>query len=128
MVEPDRASTRVRLPQYTYAFKRFKRHHLCVVGLQEHHLHSDAELSAAEYRAGLQGYNFVGLHSLELKSGVGLLYKPEWEFVSSTPLYSRIPCVVLKHPDGVSVALVVGHFYTDAACVSGKFCRDTNGA
>ena len=113
-MEPDRASTKGRLPQYTFAFKMFKRHHLSVVGVWEHHLHTDAELSAAEYRAGLHGYNFVGLPSPELKSGVCLLYKPEWEFVSSTPLSSRILCVVLKHPDGFPVAFVVGHFYNDA--------------
>ena len=86
---------------------------LSVVGVQEHHLHTDVELSAAEYRAGFHGYNFVGLPSPELKSGVCLLYKPEWEFASSTPLSSRILCVVLRHPDGFSVAFVVGHFYND---------------
>ena len=111
---PNRASTKGRLPQYTFAFKMFKRHHLSVVGVQQHHLHTDAELSAAEYRARLHSYNFVGLPSPELKSGVCLLYKPEWEFVSSTPLSSRILCVVLNHSDGFSVAFVVGHFYNDA--------------
>ena len=113
VVDPDRASTKGRLPRYTFAFKMFKRHHLFVVGVQEHHLHTDAELSAAEYRAELHGYNFVGLPSPKLKSGVCVLYKPEWEFVSPTPLSSRIMCVVLKHPDGFSVAFVVGHFYND---------------
>ena len=73
MVEPDRASTKARLPRYTFAFKMFKRHHLSVVGVQEHHLHTDAELSVAEYRGGLHCYNFVGLPSLELKSRVSLL-------------------------------------------------------
>ena len=114
VVEPDRASTRGRLPRYTFAFKMFKRHHLSVARVQEHHLHTDAELSAAEYRAGLHGYNFVGLPSPELKSGVCLRYQPEWEFVSFTPLSSRILCVVVKHPDGFSVAFVVGHFHNDA--------------
>ena len=114
MVEPDRASTKARLPRYMYAFKMFKRHHFSVVGAQEHHLHTVAELSAAEYRAGLHGYNFVGLPCPELKSGVCLLFKPEWELVSSTPLSNRLLCVVLGHPDGFSVAFVVGHFCNDA--------------
>ena len=55
VVDPDRASTKGRLPRYTFAFKMFKRHHLSVVGVHEHHLHTNAELSAAEYRAGLHG-------------------------------------------------------------------------
>ena len=85
-----------------------------VVGVQEHHLHTDAELSVAEYRAGLHDYNFVGLPSPKLKSGVCLLFKPEWELVSSTPMSSCLLCVVLKHLDGFSLAFVVGHFYNDA--------------
>ena len=44
VVDPDRASTKGRLPRCTFAFKMFKRHHLSVVGVQEHHLHTDAEL------------------------------------------------------------------------------------
>ena len=110
--------------------KMFKRHHLFVVGVQEHHLHTDAELPAAEYRAGLHGYNFVGLPSPELNCGVCLLYKPEWEFVSSTPLSSQILCVVLKHPDGFSVAFVVVHFYNDVVqrMFRGRTCRDMSGA
>ena len=55
MVEPDQACTKARLPRYTYAFKMLKRHHLSLVGVQEHHLHADAEFSAAEYRAGRHG-------------------------------------------------------------------------
>ena len=102
------------LPRYTFAFKMFRRHHLSVVRVQDHHLHTDAGLSGAEYQAGLHGYTFVGLPSPELKSRVCLLYKLEWEFVSSTPLSSRILCDVLKHPDGFSVACVLGHFYNDA--------------
>ena len=114
VVDPYQTSTKGRLPIYTFAFKMFKRHHLSVVGVQEHHLHIDAELSAAEYRAGLHAYNFVGLPSIELKFAVCLPHKPEWEFVSSTPLSSRILCIVLKHSDGFSFAFVVGHFYNDA--------------
>ena len=59
--QPDTRGTgaKARLPCYTYAFKMFKHHHLSVVGVQEHHLHPDVEMAAAEYRAGVHGYMFV---------------------------------------------------------------------
>ena len=44
---PERTQARSRLPRYSYAFKMFKRHHLSVVGVLEHHLPDAAALKTA---------------------------------------------------------------------------------
>ena len=60
--------------RHAYAFKMFRRHHLSVVGVVEHHLCDEVQLSSARHTASRHGFSFVGNYSLEQKSGVGLLY------------------------------------------------------
>ena len=59
---------------HVYAFKMFRRDHLSVVGVVEHHLHHVPQVQCAQHRARGHGYRFVCNRSLDPKSGAGLLH------------------------------------------------------
>ena len=69
--------------RHVCAFKMFRQHHLSVVGVVEHHLRAEVQLSSPRHTASRHGFSFVGNYSLEQKSGVGLLYDKQWSLVRS---------------------------------------------
>ena len=99
--------------RHVYAFKMFRRHHLSVVGVVEHHLRDEVQLSSACHTASRHGFSFVGNHSLEQKFGVGLLYDKQWSFVRSFSVGPRLLVGVLRHSEQFDVAFAVGHFHNN---------------
>ena len=61
----------------------FRRHHLSVVGVIEHHLHAHDEVASAQHLWLRHGYHFVVNVSCEQQSGVGLLHVRPWPFEPS---------------------------------------------
>ena len=93
---PERLGFKGQLAAYhVYVFKMFRRHHLSVVGVVEHHLHDVPQVQSAQHWARGHGYTFVCNRSLDAKSGVGLLHDNKWLEVRSCSVGTRLLVVVV---------------------------------
>ena len=110
-LEKPRGARGKLVERHVYTFKMFRQHHLSVVGVVEHHLSDEVQLSSARHTASRHGFSFVGSQSLEQKSRVGLVYDKQWSFVRLFSVGTRLLVVVLRHSDQFDVAFAMGHFH-----------------
>lgn len=106
------------------------RHKLSVVGVQEHHWNSIAQLTEAKQWLVRKGWSMLGSCS-QGRGGVALLWKTtEWSEQFHHCLEPRIWFVSLRHLSGDVVNIMVAHFQVEPTLrrkqweAVGQWCRD----
>ena len=106
----NRTSNRTR---YQALWAAVKRHNVSVVGVQEHHWMSGAEMQDASQWLLRKGWGAQGVVSTS-RGGVALLWKKaDWKEVWSCALQPRMLLVALQHVMGDVLLFFVGHFHVE---------------